>query len=157
MDKVKRLLPDAIEALQLLREAGFLLIMASNQSGIWRGRITHEQVAAVNRRVEELLHPARLDATYISPDGPDMPSRTRKPAPGMLLDAAHDHGIDLGASFMVGDKHSDIAAGQAAGCRTVWLPVHPVPPPSPPSDYTASGLLDAVRWIMQQPTRSEIR
>ncbi|MCC6353792.1 MAG: HAD family hydrolase [Verrucomicrobiae bacterium] len=142
------LLPGARDALLRLQRAGFLLVMVSNQSGIARGLLTHDQVQSVNRMVARHLHPARLDAIYYSPDGPNAPSETRKPAPGLLLLAAREHDIDLARSFMIGDKASDVACGRAAGCRTVRITTVPPPPTDPLADFTAPDLKAATDWIL---------
>jgi D-glycero-D-manno-heptose 1,7-bisphosphate phosphatase len=114
-----RLLPGATEALRRLREAGMMLVVVSNQSGVARGRITPAQVAAVHARMTELLGFAgvSIDAAYHCEHGPDDDCTCRKPRPGMLLRAAEEHAIDLRRSIMIGDKPSDVAAGLAAGCR----------------------------------------
>jgi len=145
------LLPGARDALVRLHDAGFLLIMVSNQSGVARGLITYDQVRTVNAEVARQLLPAPIDATYFSPDGPDEPSETRKPAPGLLLRAAREHNIDLARSFMVGDKVSDIECGRRAGCQTVRIAAGPPPPTEPSPNFTASGLAEASEWILHQP------
>lgn len=111
------LLPGAAAALRAL-PPDVALVIVSNQSGLARGRITPAEAAAVAARVE-----ARFAAegvifagAYHCPHGPDDGCPCRKPAPGMLLAAARDLGLDLAASIMLGDKPSDVAAGQAAGC-----------------------------------------
>ncbi len=108
-----RVFPGVIEALQELRDAGYLLILITNQSGIGRGYFTEGTFRAVQSEFERQILPARLDGVYFSPDVEA--SVRRKPAPGMLLEAARDHSIDLARSYMVGDKTSDIEAG--ACCR----------------------------------------
>ena len=117
------LLPDAANAIVALRERGALLVLVSNQSGIARGLIGPEQHARVHERFVTLLAEcgAPLDASYYCEHGPDDGCDCRKPRAGMLHAAARDHGIDLTASFMVGDKASDVAAGRAAGCTTALL------------------------------------
>jgi D-glycero-D-manno-heptose 1,7-bisphosphate phosphatase len=107
------------EALQTLHDAGYLLILITNQSGIGRGYFTHADYHAVQAEFERQIQPARLDAVYYCPDA--TPSACRKPSPGMLLEAAREHSIDLARSYMVGDKASDVEAGQAAGCRTILV------------------------------------
>lgn len=110
-------LPGAFEALRALG-ARFALVIVSNQSGIGRGRITEAEAHAVHARVVEVF--ARAGVTfagaYYCPHGPDAGCACRKPAPGLLLDAARELGLDLAGSVMVGDKASDVAAGRAAGC-----------------------------------------
>lgn len=112
------LAPGAVEALVLLRSAGYKLIVVTNQSGIGRGLYTEAQLAEVHAHMESLLKAggAWVDGIYFAPDHPDSPTEHRKPGPGMLLEGARDHGIDLRSSVMVGDQVRDAEAGQAAGC-----------------------------------------
>ncbi|MDX2080487.1 MAG: HAD family hydrolase [Terrimicrobiaceae bacterium] len=106
--------------LRSLRISGWLVVLVTNQSGIARGRITMEQYQSVHAEfLEQIDH--QMDAAYFCADSPDAPTRRRKPGPGMLEEAARDLGIDLGASWMVGDKAVDIEAGRAAGCRTILV------------------------------------
>jgi D-glycero-D-manno-heptose 1,7-bisphosphate phosphatase len=118
-----RLLPGIVEALRFFRDRGMMLVVVSNQSGIPRGLITAAQHAEVDARVKELLAAAGvpLDAAYYCAHLPADGCSCRKPLPGMLEQAAAEHGIDTARSFMVGDKLSDIAAGRAAGCITALL------------------------------------
>ena len=124
------LAPGVPEALRLLRDAGYLLIVVSNQSGIARGYFTAEQLKAVEQRVGELLaeHGLSLDANYycfhhekgIIPEYA-RPCDCRKPKPGLLLQAVRDFSLDPARCMMIGDKVSDLQAGQAAGCRALAL------------------------------------
>jgi D-glycero-D-manno-heptose 1,7-bisphosphate phosphatase len=114
-----RVFPGVAAALQEFRDAGYLLILITNQSGIGRGYFTHADYHAVQAEFERQIQPARLDAVYYCPDA--TPSACRKPSPGMLLEAAREYSIDLARSYMVGDKASDIEAGRAAGCRTILV------------------------------------
>ncbi len=118
-----RLLPGAIEALRSFRDRGMMLVVASNQSGIPRGLITPAQHAEVDARVKAVLaaEGVVLDAAYYCPHLPTDACRCRKPLPGMIEQAAREHGIDAARSYMVGDKMSDVAAGRAAGCTTALL------------------------------------
>ncbi len=165
-----RLSPGAAEALTRLRRAGFMLVVASNQSGVARGLMTEETVHAVNARIAELLgDKAGLDAFYYCPflDGNEAvvdeyrkDSDWRKPRPGMLRAAARDHGIDLRQSWMIGDAPRDVEAGKAAGCRTVLLtgatatartagtvPAAATRPPA--ADYLAASLTEAAKLVEQ--------
>jgi len=144
------LLPGAREALSRLRDAGFMIVMVSNQSGIARGLITHEQVCAVNEEVARQLSPATIHAIYYSPDGPDGVSETRKPAPGMLLAAARDHNIDLTESYMVGDKASDVACGRNAGCKTIRISAAEPATVDDAPTFAARTLSEAADWILKQ-------
>jgi histidinol-phosphate phosphatase family protein len=116
------LTPGAAEALRALAR-DHLLVVVSNQSGVARGIITKAELAAVDARMKELLEACgvRLDAVYYCEHGPDDGCECRKPRPGMLLRAAREHGIDLVASVMIGDKPSDVEAGRAAGVRAAIL------------------------------------
>lgn len=111
-------LPGAFAALRAL-QARFALVIVSNQSGIGRGLITTAEAAAVHARVVELFGEAGVAfaGAYYCPHDPGAGCACRKPAPGLLLDAARELGIELAGSIMLGDKPSDVAAGRAAGCR----------------------------------------
>ncbi|MEZ4400167.1 MAG: HAD-IIIA family hydrolase [Kofleriaceae bacterium] len=112
------LLPGAAAALAGL-PADVALVIITNQSGLARGRITADEADAVQAEVERQFAAAgvRFAGAYRCPHGPADGCRCRKPAPGLLLDAAADLGLDLARSIMIGDKPSDVAAGVAAGCR----------------------------------------
>jgi D-glycero-D-manno-heptose 1,7-bisphosphate phosphatase len=116
------LLPGVVEGLSRLRERGYKLVIITNQSGIGRGLMTTTEYEAVHARLMELLGTDLIDGTYYCPDHhPDRASERRKPAPGMLLEAARDLGLDLGASFLIGDKISDLECARAAGARGVLV------------------------------------
>lgn len=116
-----RLIPGAADSLSRLQKGGFLIVLISNQSGVGRGLVSETEHRALQQRIQELLTPARvtLDGAYYCPHHPDAGCDCRKPAPGLLFRAAKELGCDLPSSVMVGDKHSDVAAGHAAGCRAV--------------------------------------
>ena len=118
-----RLVDGAPEALAALRRAGFALVVVSNQSGIGRGFVTREEAKAVHERFLRELRArgVELDDVRYCPHTPEDACTCRKPATGLLLDAARELGLDLARSFMVGDKPGDVEAGRAAGCRTVLL------------------------------------
>jgi D-glycero-D-manno-heptose 1,7-bisphosphate phosphatase len=101
-----------------LRAAGFLLVMVTNQPDIARGTTTR---AAVDRINDRLVTGLALDAACVCPHDDADACGCRKPAPGLILDAADRFDVDLGASLMVGDRWRDIAAGAAAGVSTVWV------------------------------------
>jgi len=122
-------IPGAPEAIRLLNEAGFLVVVVTNQSGVARGYYTEEDVEILHRHIAAELAKAgaRVDAWHYCPHHPagrgsySLPCRCRKPLPGMLLEAARRHNIDLAASVMIGDKLADVEAGIAAGCRTILV------------------------------------
>jgi D-glycero-D-manno-heptose 1,7-bisphosphate phosphatase len=124
------LVEGAIGGLRELAVAGYLIVVASNQPAAAKGKASLDQLRAVHERVVGLLADSGIaldDWRYCfhHPDGSDPELRgaceCRKPAPGMLLDAAAEHAIDLAASWMVGDSDTDVLAGQRAGCRTVLV------------------------------------
>lgn len=118
-------IPGAAEAIRLLKEAGYLVVVVTNQSGVARGYYSLGDVAILHRHMERELaaRGAVVDAWYVCPHHPDHggPCSCRKPLPGMLLQAAADHRIDLAGSYLVGDKSSDLEAGLAAGCRAILV------------------------------------
>jgi rfaE bifunctional protein nucleotidyltransferase chain/domain len=121
--KEVRLLPGCAAALATLKNRGFALVVVSNQSGIGRGLILPEQAEAVHRRFAELLaeNGVEADAVYYCPHAPEEECACRKPSPEVLLRAARELDLCLQKSFMVGDKSSDVEAGQRAGCRAILL------------------------------------
>jgi D-glycero-D-manno-heptose 1,7-bisphosphate phosphatase len=118
-----RLLDGVGAGLRGLRDAGFALVVISNQSGIGRGIIDPAEAKAVHERFITVLgaEQVQLDAVCYCPHAPWEGCDCRKPQPTMLLRAAADLGVSLADSFMVGDKLSDARAGRRAGCRTILL------------------------------------
>jgi len=115
-----RAYPGAAAELARARQLGWVNIIVTNQSGIGRGYFTIEQFESVQGELLRQLGDV-IDASYMAPDHPDNPSPRRKPAPGMILEAAADHGIDLSLSWMIGDKPIDIECGRNAGVRTILV------------------------------------
>jgi D-glycero-D-manno-heptose 1,7-bisphosphate phosphatase len=143
--------PDAAASLEAMHDAGFLLIVVTNQPDIVRGRMTWENLHAVNSRLRDVLP---LDDIRVCAHDDRHGCECRKPLPGLLTSAARDHGIDLVESFLIGDRWKDVAAGQAAGCRTVWLDSgYDEPAPDPAADWTAGSLTEATAWLLAQPRR----
>ena len=124
-----QLIPGAGAAMRRLAEAGFATVVVTNQSVIGRGLLTEAGLEEVHEVMHRQLaaEGGRVDHVYFCPTAPVTKDPTviedpmRKPGPGMLLKAARDHGLDLAASWMVGDTVSDILAGRHAGCRTVLV------------------------------------
>lgn len=116
-------LPGAQEALRRFQDAGYQLVIVTNQSGIGRGFMTAEESTAVHERVVAALAEARvrIDGSYICPHAPKDRCECRKPQPTLLRRAARELDIDLSSSFMIGDKYSDVGAGAAAGCTTLLI------------------------------------
>jgi D-glycero-D-manno-heptose 1,7-bisphosphate phosphatase len=121
--------PGAPEAIRMLNEAGYVVVVVTNQSGVARGYYTEEDVETLHRFISQQLERfgAFVDAWLYCPHHPSgkgsysLPCSCRKPLPGMLLEAAHRFGIDLDQSVMIGDKAVDIDAGRAAGCRPILV------------------------------------
>jgi D-glycero-D-manno-heptose 1,7-bisphosphate phosphatase len=113
-----RIVEGAADALARLRAHGFLLIVVTNQPDIARGTTTRAAVDAIHARLAVELP---LDEIAVCPHDDRDRCRCRKPLPGLVTDSAGRHGIDLAASYLVGDRWRDIDAGAAAGCRTVLI------------------------------------
>ena len=160
-----RLIEGAAVAARQLAQAGFALVCVSNQPAAAKGKVSLEQLHAVHERVLELLREegVHLDAFRLClhhPQGvvPELsgPCACRKPAPGMLLDAAEELNLDLASSWMLGDTDSDVMAGHAAGCGAVLIE-HPgsahkrVAEASP--DLVASSLADGVAQLLDRRSR----
>ncbi len=120
------LMPTAAAAVRLLNDAGYYVFVVSNQSGVARGFFTEAAVKSFNTHLQEMLlrEGARIDAFYYCPHHPDgvvkelaIQCRCRKPQPGMLEQAARDWPINLGGSFLIGDKDDDVAAARAFHVR----------------------------------------
>ena len=163
-----RILEGVPQALTSLKEAGFQLILISNQTVVARGLVTEQGVWAIHAEMERLLEQAGgpcLDGFYFCPHHPNatLPAyriacECRKPRPGLLLRAAREHNLNLGASFVVGDRITDIIAGAKAGCRTVLVQTgeHQAPPietvepldESVQPDHVCADLKAAAGWIL---------
>lgn len=123
-------IPAVPASIRRLKEAGFRVIVVTNQSGVARGYYNEAAIVALHEHIQQLLadYGTRIDAFYHCPHHPTEGVGTyrvdcdcRKGSPGMLLQAAREHDIDLSASFMVGDKLADIEAGAAAGCAPILV------------------------------------
>jgi histidinol-phosphate phosphatase family protein len=106
-------------ALQRLKSAGYKIIVITNQSGIGRGFFTEKEYRAVEAEVSRQLGDGLIDATYFCPDVPGQPSECRKPAPGMVLQAARERAVELSRSFLIGDKETDAECAHNAGVRAI--------------------------------------
>lgn len=120
-----RLEAGAADAVRLARQAGYATMVATNQRCVGVGLITVDTLQAIHQRLQELLceqgAAPGIDAIYYSADDRNSGSTTRKPAPGMLLQAAADHQLDLSASWMIGDSLKDVGAALAAGVRPILV------------------------------------
>jgi D-glycero-D-manno-heptose 1,7-bisphosphate phosphatase len=139
--------PDALTALPALRAAGFLLIVVTNQPDVARGAVRREVVEEMHRRLHAALPLDDIKVCW-EVDGPT--STCYKPKPGMLLEAAREHDIDLARSFMVGDRWRDVGAGRAAGCFTVFIDRAYTEPLTETPDAVCTDLAGAAAIILQQ-------
>lgn len=140
-----RLYPDAAESVRRLKERGFLVIVATNQPDITTGKLSPDVLAAMHDR---LRAETAVDDIEVSTATRAAPDRRRKPEPGMLLDAAEKWRIDLSASYMVGDRASDITCGVRAGCRTVFIDLGYVALERAADQHaTVTSLAEAADWI----------
>jgi D-glycero-D-manno-heptose 1,7-bisphosphate phosphatase len=169
-----RLLSGAARAVRALRQRGFLAVVVTNQPVIARGLATEADLERVHAHLQALLAAEAGELATVCgfrycphhPDA-DVPRyradcRCRKPRPGMLLDAAQAYGIDIGASFMVGDRITDVLAGREAGCTTILVETgrHLDPPIRTPEplaldlgaqpDAVFPDLLRASEWILER-------
>jgi D-glycero-D-manno-heptose 1,7-bisphosphate phosphatase len=138
-------LPGVPEALAALKGAGYLLLVVTNQPDVARGAQPREVVDAMHR---DLLRRLPLDEVLCCFHDDADACACRKPRPGLLLQAARDRGIDLAASYMVGDRWRDTEAGQAAGCSTLFID-HGYQERRPDRfDARVASLAEAAAWIL---------
>ena len=143
------ILPDAPSALQSLKQAGFLLLVVTNQPDISRGTQPPSAVEAIHQALRQALP---LDDFFLCPHDDSDGCACRKPHPGLLLQGAEKYPIDLSRSFMVGDRWRDIEAGAGAGCATVWIDYgYREKRSSIDPSATVNSLSAAVDWILRQP------
>jgi histidinol-phosphate phosphatase family protein len=137
------------EALRMAKAAGFRTFIITNQSGIARGLITLEQYHAVQAEFLRQLGRGAIDASYFCPDAPGVPSNRRKPAPGMVLEASAEFGLDLSRSWFIGDKAADIECGRRAGTRTIRVLTGYGSQEDCPADFIVSDVVTAVQIVLQ--------
>jgi D-glycero-D-manno-heptose 1,7-bisphosphate phosphatase len=137
--------PDAPAALSRLKAAGFKLVVVTNQPDVGKGLIAEEVVNEMHDRLRSAMP---VDAIKSCFHRQSAQCECRKPKPGMLIEAAKELQIDLGQSFMVGDRASDVEAGAAAGCRTVFVDLdYREPRPAAPT-FTVRSLTEAADCIL---------
>lgn len=164
-----RLLPGVELAVKSLAQAGYKIVVCTNQSGIARGMLTEDALEKIHGEMRRQLADkgAHLDAIYYCPYHPEgtveayaKESSLRKPQPGMLLAAADELGLDLSQSWMVGDSPRDMGAGQRAGCRTIRVRVVGDTAPAEgededvQADFTVRNLVEAARVILRETDRT---
>lgn len=149
--------PHAAEALKPLAERGIPIVITSNQAGVGKGLMTGADLAAIDEKLHRTLEAGgvKLAASYYCRHTDQMNCACRKPKGGLILMAAEELGLDRSKSFMIGDSWRDMAAGRAAGVRTVFVPTGINPEEQRArlegcADYEAADLFDAVRWICER-------
>ncbi len=151
------MLPHAARAVRRLNDAGLPVIVISNQQGVGKGLMTLDDLQAIERRMgEALAHEAgaRIDRCYYSTELAGADSGRRKPAPGMLLEAAHDFGLTLANTVFAGDSPTDIQAGYAAGVgKTILLlsggiGAYALGDMTPAPDLIFADLAGMVDWLL---------
>ena len=163
LDRIEllQLFPFTADAIRLLNRAGFATVVITNQAAIGRGVIEESFLSEVHDEIDARLargH-ARIERYYHCPHHPDARCTCRKPAPGMILQACRDMGLDPARSFMIGDRWLDVRCGHAAGTRAVLVrtghgahdeeraPGHPL------ADAILNNLMEAVAWILRSSWR----
>jgi D-glycero-D-manno-heptose 1,7-bisphosphate phosphatase len=150
-----RILPGVRETLTAFRAAGLRVIIVTNQPDVARGIQKRDVVEEMHRRLHrELGYDAVKVCFHTDEDG----CACRKPKPGMLVEAAREWGLDLRASFLVGDRWRDVAAGRAVGCRTFWIDRGYRERPAENPDWTVKSLPEAGHLILSEvaaPARAE--
>ncbi len=151
--------------LQALRQAGYRLVVVTNQAGVARGRFSEADVDAVHERIAALLDETTgqhnlVERFYYCPYHPEgsldeyrRDHPWRKPHPGMLLQAARDLGLDLQQCWMIGDQPRDVAAGLGAGCRTVLVARDGEAAANPQATVTVDSFGEAVREVLSRTSR----
>lgn len=152
------LLPGAADGLRALNRAGLPVIVVTNQSGIARGLLTEQTLHVIHARLLKMLkgEGTRIDAVYYCPHHRDgavaeyrMACTCRKPAPGMLLQAARDFSLDLARCYLVGDKADDMEAIHRVGGTGILIRTAKEVIVDPPPRHIARDLKDAADWILE--------
>ena len=148
-----RIVAGAAAALARLKSLGLPIIVVTNQPDVARGTQKAEAVEAIHERLRrELPVDEFLSCYHDDRDG----CGCRKPKPGLIVEGAARHGADPARSFLIGDRWRDIEAGQAAGCRTVWIDLgYRERGPSRAPDARVGSLDEAVEWVVKQIDREE--
>jgi D-glycero-D-manno-heptose 1,7-bisphosphate phosphatase len=146
-----RIYDDAVAATATMKAAGYQLIVVTNQPDVGYGRVTLADVDEMHRRLNVALPLDAIEACYHRHVDA---CNCRKPKPGMLLRAGERLGIDYAQSFMVGDRASDIAAGKAVGCRTIFIDLNYVDEPSDGADFVVRSLSEAAAIVAGRAGKS---
>lgn len=160
------ILPGVADGIALLNGTGYLVVVVTNQRCVAKGLLSVADLEKIHAQMSQALSRAgaKLDGIYYCPHDYVPSCNCRKPAPGMLLEAAQVYEIDLRSSWMVGDSEMDVQAGKSAGCKTARVSVeaekHNTDRGAPDIlghvEINASSLLDSVRQILEWDARSGI-
>ncbi|MBF0400681.1 MAG: HAD-IIIA family hydrolase [Magnetococcales bacterium] len=142
------LYPEAAQAVEALKGAGFVVVVVTNQPDIGNGLTTADEVALMHRQLQDALP---VDLVLTCPHKQGEGCACRKPKPGLLAEAVARLGLDPLSSFMVGDRSSDLAAGRAMGCRTIFIDRGYREPLTEVPHYRADSVWEAAQWILAQP------
>ena len=158
-----KLLPKVADAIRMLNENNYLVVVVTNQSGPARGYFPIELVHEVNSYMQELLRKegANIDAVYFCPHLPEDGCNCRKPKTGMIDIACRDLDIDLSHSYMIGDMCDDIELAKNAGIKGIMVKTgyglgelkYRIPKRNIKPDYIADDLFSAVKWILENDKR----
>jgi D-glycero-D-manno-heptose 1,7-bisphosphate phosphatase len=148
------ILPGVVESCALLKELGFLTVVATNQPDVGRGTLKREAVEILHDQLSRLLPIDRIMVCYHAGTAYGGPCECRKPRPGMLIQAAAEMGIDLEKSFMIGDRWRDVDCGSGAGCTTIFVDWGYGESLRRRPDFSVSDLLEAAKLI-QNLTHSD--
>ncbi len=149
-------IPGAFEAVGKLCRAGYGVSIVTNQAGLAKGLVTTEVMDAIHDECRRLAaeHGGVFDGIHVCPDLPDSDSPRRKPKPGLLLEAAAEHGYDLFRSYMIGDSERDLVAGRSAGATPLLVRTghgeRTAAEGRHPADRTFPSLAEAVDWLLGQ-------
>lgn len=141
------ILPEAPDAVRLLKTAGFVTVLTTNQPELARGNVDSATLSAMHAKLANAMP---LDDVRVCPHDSGEGCGCRKPEPGMLLDAARDLDLDLVASYMIGDRWRDVGAGRAAGCTTILIERGYTEPERETPDYTVADVAEAARLILER-------
>lgn len=148
-----RIVEAAPESLARLKSRGFLLLVVTNQPDVARGTQTIEAVQEIHQALRDALP---IDEFLVCAHDDSDRCQCRKPLPGLLFQAQSRYGMDLRRSFLIGDRWRDVDAGDAAGCRTVWIDYgYRERGPSASPNARVASLTEAVNWILKQAEKEE--